>query len=238
MRRRSVTAVFIGLLTIAAGASAVSALPIPTVGDGWDGPGLGSATVTYHLAAPTLDLPLLTQKSTLASALGVWSSVAALTFIETSLPALTQSIDFLFTLGDHGDGFPFGVFELAHTFFPSPPNPEPIAADVHFNDAFLFEVGDSLGFAAFDLMWLAVHETGHSLGLGHSDDPDSVMFQFVGSEQVFTGLHPADIQGIRSLYATTPTVPQPTTLALVVIGLALAGAWVARKPESAKSRRR
>jgi hypothetical protein len=83
---------------------------------------------------------------------------------------------------------------------------------VDFNDTFLWEIGNDLGLAAFDLTFVAVHEIGHSLGLLHSSNPDAVMFPVVGPNQVFTDLNQDDIAGIQSLYASP--VPEPTTLLL------------------------
>ncbi len=186
------------------------------VGDGWDGPGLGSAALTYHFGALTPDLADATTKATLVAAMSEWAAVSDLTFTETLIPGLPSSIDISFGAGAHGDGFPFdgpgGV--LAHAFFPSPPNPESIAGDMHFDDAELWEVGNGLGGAAFDLMWVAVHELGHALGLGHSTDSSAVMFPSVSAHTVYGGLHADDIAGIQALYSFTSDVPEPTTLAI------------------------
>lgn len=208
----------LGMIVVSKPASAYS-----TVGNGWDGPGQGSANLTYFFGPMTPDLPVASVKSTLVSALNQWSSVANLTFSETFVANMIKSLDIAFVTGDHGDGFPFdgpgGI--LAHAFFPAPPNPESIAGDLHFDDAELWEIGNGLGFAAFDLMWVAVHELGHSLGLGHSTDPLAVMYPFVSANTVYTGLHADDINGILSLYGPAPQhnpVPEPSTLILLGAG--------------------
>jgi hypothetical protein len=209
--------VLILLFLSALSSSPSSALPFATVGEGWDGPGLGSADLTYHFGTPTPDLPLTVQHSALVGALGVWASAALLTFSEAAAPNQPRSIEFNFQT----DGFGPGV--LAFAFLPSPPNSEPSAGNVVFNDAFAWEVGDGQGSAAYDLLRVAVHEIGHALGLDHSTTPDAIMWPFVGSDQFFTGLHPDDLAGIQSLYAPTP---EPSTLLLVgsgVIALAAAG---------------
>jgi hypothetical protein len=58
--------------------------------------------------------------------------------------------------------------------------------------------------------------------LNHSNDPNSVEFPFVGSNQVFTGLSQEDTETIQSLYAT----PEPSTLLL--FGTTAAGIGLAR----------
>jgi hypothetical protein len=192
--------------------------PFTTVGEGWDGPGLGSAELSFYLGLPTPDLPLALQHAALIAALDVWGSTAALTFTETFSAGQPRSLDFNFQTG----GFSPGI--LAFAFFPAPPNSEPIAGDVFFNEDFTWEVGNDLGFAAFDLVLIAVHEIGHSLGLNHSTTANAVMRPFVSSGDVFDGLHTDDIAGIESLYAAVP-VPEPSTLTLVSAGLiALASA--------------
>ncbi|GIX48928.1 MAG: hypothetical protein KatS3mg131_3139 [Candidatus Tectimicrobiota bacterium] len=178
-------------------------------GPGWDGPGLGSATVLYHFGPLTSDLPEDVVKDTLRAALDVWAAVANLTFIETATAGLPQAIDFSFTTLSPGD-------ILAFAFPPPPWNSETHAGDVVFDDAELWEVGNGLGGAAYDLLWVAVHEVGHALGLGHSDVFGSVMYPFVSADTAFTGLHADDIAGILALYAAAP---EPGTLVLLASGL-------------------
>jgi hypothetical protein len=60
---------------------------------------------------------------------------------------------------------------LAHTFYPAPPNSEPIAGDMHMDADEPWRSG-----ANVDLYSVALHETGHALGLGHSDRPGAVMY--------------------------------------------------------------
>lgn len=204
-----------GLLVLGMTVASTPASAYTTVGDGWDGPGLGGASLTYYFGSMTPDLPALSVKSTLVSAMSQWSSVANLTFSETFTASLIKSIDIAFVTGSHGDGYPFdgpgGV--LAHAFYPSLPNPEPIAGDLHFDDAEIWEIGNGLGSLAFDLMWVAVHELGHSLGLGHSANPLAVMYPFVSASTVYGGLHADDISGILALYGPAivpPPPPHPT----------------------------
>ena len=119
----------------------------------------------------------------------------------------------MWATGDHGDGFPFdgpgGV--IAHTFYPFPANPEPLAGDMHFDDAESWHVG-----AEVDVFSVALHELGHALGLGHSDNPNDVMYPYL---KIVTGLADGDKTAILSLYApqtgvVPPPVPGPLTLTI------------------------
>ena len=104
-----------------------------------------------------------------------------------------------FVTGAHGDGYPFtSSTQLAHTFYPAPQNPEPIAGDMHFNDMESWDTGSGI-----DLFSLALHEAGHALGLGHSDNPNDVMYPYY---KRVTGLSPGDISAIR---ASTPHEADP-----------------------------
>jgi hypothetical protein len=55
---------------------------------------------------------------------------------------------------------------------------------------------------SFDVQYVAEHEIGHCLGLGHSSDPDSVMYAYAnsGAGPVDRVLDADDLAGLRSLY--------------------------------------
>ena len=62
-------------------------------------------------------------------------------------------------------------------------NPARIAGDVQFDSSERWEVGNALGGAAFDLVYTAVHEIGHALGLDHSNVAGSVMARTISPNQ-------------------------------------------------------
>jgi hypothetical protein len=197
------------------------------VPDGWDGPGLGSANVTYWFGALTADGPSVAAiKAAFVSGFDAWSAATNghLTFTEVFAAGLAGSIDISWEVGAHGDGFPFAPTTLAHAFFPAPPNPETIAGDLHMNDAFLWEIGNGLGAAAFDITLIAAHEVGHSIGVNHSAVPGALMRPTFSGNDVFLGLTADDIAGVCSLYdCSAVSVPEPGTLLLLLTGLGLFG---------------
>lgn len=171
--------------------------------DGWDGPGQGSASLRYYFGQMTSDVAAEDAEAELARALQTWSLYADITWTQTPAAHRTRSVDFGWQVqGESGYDFdgPGGV--LAHAYYPSPPNPEPIAGDVEFDDAEIWEIGDPG--PGFDIFSVGLHELGHSLGLGHSDDPTAVMYYAIGEWEVFTDLAADDIAGIQSIYAVPP----------------------------------
>ena len=180
---------------------------VPVYGDGWDGPGLGSATVGYVFDEMTSQLAPAAAEAAIQAAMSEWAKVVQVTWRQGTNPNAAQTVNILFASYVHGDGYPFdgpgGV--LAHTFFPAPVDPEPIAGDMHFDDSETWRIG-----ANTDLFSVALHELGHALGLGHSDDPTAVMYPYY---QVVTGLSPLDVSAVQTLYAavtSTPAAPAPT----------------------------
>lgn len=186
---------------------------IPKVGDGWDGPGQNPVTLGYYFSRLTSQLPGDSVRSEILRAFNEWAKYIKLTLAAASASDREKTVNILFATGDHGDGYPFdgpgGV--LAHTFYPSPPNPEPLAGDMHFDDAESWNIG-----ANKDIFSVALHEFGHALGLGHSDRPGDVMYPYYSQ---VTGLTADDIAAAQSLYAaqdsspanpsTPPTGPSP-----------------------------
>lgn len=134
------------------------------------------------------------------AALDLWADVTSLTFTEVPIEA-APDIVIGFAEGNHGDGAPFdgpgGV--IAHAFYP-PPNAGSLAGDVHFDEAEQWTVLLPWSFdGSLDFVTVAAHEFGHSLGLGHSPDPQSLMFPTYSGPRRYLG--DADIAGIRYLYA-------------------------------------
>ena len=168
---------------------------VPTIGEGWDGPGLGSAALFYAFEDTSSKLPADSAESEIARAFSEWNKIVQVSFSPSTNPSGSKTISVLFATGAHGDGYPFdgpgGV--LAHTFYPAPLNPEPIAGDMHFNDSQNWHIGTDV-----DLFSVALHETGHALGLGHSDSATDVMYPYY--KQV-TALASGDTQAILTLYA-------------------------------------
>jgi hypothetical protein len=176
------------------------------VGNGWSKDTSKSVALKYFFEALTNKMDQSTVRGEVARAFQVWASYANVSFSAGQVQGAVRSIDILFASGAHGDPYRFdgpgGV--LAHTFYPAPLNGEPIAGDMHFDADENWHAGTTM-----DLFSVALHETGHALGLGHSSNPGAVMYPYYRMQ---TGLTSDDIAGIQALYGAigAPPASPPT----------------------------
>ena len=172
------------------------------VSSGWPKDAGGNVALHYFIRSLTTKMDAATAQSEIERALRQWTLYANLTLSPGQEQGAARTVDILFASGAHGDAYPFdgpgGV--LARTFYPNPPNSEPIAGDMHLDADEPWHTGTNV-----DLFSVALHEAGHALGLGHSDRPGSVMYPYY---QLWTGLSDDDIAGIRALYGST-VAPTP-----------------------------
>ncbi|MGH3886761.1 MAG: matrixin family metalloprotease, partial [Pseudonocardiaceae bacterium] len=133
------------------------------------------ATNNLRYAFQNFTPDLTTAQITVAieQAFALWAAYTPLRFTQVPIAAGPEII-IRFVAGDHGDGLlnafdgPSGV--LAHAFYPSipPAAVTPIMGDAHFDEAETWTVTVPPAAGTIDLVSVAAHEFGHSLGLGHS----------------------------------------------------------------------
>lgn len=134
------------------------------------------------------------------SAMQTWQEVSTLKFREVSSP--TADITISFDRYDHGDGFHFDGQGrvLAHAFPPG----EGRGGDVHFDDD---EKWTSESKDGTNLLTVAAHEVGHSLGIAHSQVRGALMYPFYqgynANEKLLTQ---DDINAIITLYGQKDSV--------------------------------
>jgi hypothetical protein len=175
---------------------------VTSFGDGWDGPGLGAASLLYWFGAMSSNLAESAVRDEILRAAAAWASVVQVSFSPAAAAKMKAEIEIFFAARVHGDNWPFDGRggTLAHTFYPAP-NTETIAGDLHFDADETWRIG-----ADVDVYSVALHELGHALGLAHNDNPDSVMYPFYRKN---AGLKRADIAEIRKLYAASNPTVQP-----------------------------
>jgi hypothetical protein len=167
-----------------------------TSGRRWATTNLRYAFQNFTADVPSNDIVLAIEQ-----AFSLWAAHTPLRFTRVPL-ASGPEIIIQFVTGDHGDGSPFdgpGAV-LAHAFFPSvpPAAPTAIMGDAHFDDAETWTVAVPPGAGTIDLVTVAAHEFGHSLGLSHSNVAGALMAPFYGGPH--RAVEADDIAGITSLY--------------------------------------
>lgn len=153
--------------------------------------------LTYFFQNGTGDIADPGEREAVRQAFDLWSIYSPLTFTE-GFSAATSDISVFWGAGDHGDGYPFdgqnGV--LAHAFFPE-------NGDVHFDDDEVWTVSiQGGGYQPIDLVTVAAHEIGHSLGLGHSTRTDALMYPYYAGSHRY--LSQDDVDGIQLNYSPPP----------------------------------
>jgi hypothetical protein len=86
---------------------------------------------------------------------------------------------------------------LAHAFDP-PSSGEGRVGGVHFDEDQHWTISIPVPSDGIDLITMAAHEFGHSLGLSHSTVPGALMYPIYGGPQRF--LAADDIASIRAIY--------------------------------------
>lgn len=159
---------------------------------------------TYSFSTLSPDISFSAERGIIGQAFGLWSNVTRVKPAEVTdggSGSCAGNIRIWWASGDHGDGYPFdgagGV--LAHAFYPPPVNTSCVAGDIHFDEAETW-VSPTFGGTGIDLMTVGAHEIGHALGLGHSEDPYSLMYAYYSSRRAYLSYD--DIAGIRAIYGS------------------------------------
>ena len=176
-------------------------------------------------------LPARLIRRSIEEALGLWASVAPISFVEVPDDGSDPYSQ---------DPYPrFGQIRFRQTYLNGPdiPGQPPttkaqayfpftggnLAGDVEFDNSDPWqEVGE---LDKPDILGAAIHEIGHTLGLHHTDIPQANMYWiFKRHAGPGTGkLHADDIAGIRSIYGAGTgvvipmAIPEPTTWLMIAI---------------------
>ena len=138
------------------------------------------------------------------AAMDMWEGATNLRFIKKY--SGKADIEIKFVKGVHGDD-PMDPFDgkgktLAHAYFPVTGGRRDIEGDIHMDDDEHWTINS---YSGTNLLYTLVHELGHSLGLRHSKDHDSIMAPFLPVFNPNLKLQKDDIAGIRYLYGKKKT---------------------------------
>uniref|UniRef100_A0A158Q8F8 ZnMc domain-containing protein n=1 Tax=Elaeophora elaphi TaxID=1147741 RepID=A0A158Q8F8_9BILA len=110
-------------------------------------------------------------------AINAWQNILPMQFREVR-PDYGADVKIRFAIGDHGDPYRFDGSGkiLAHAFPPG----EGIGGDIHLDDDehWTIELTGDPYRQQVSLRSIAMHEFGHSIGLSHSNQEDSIMYAF------------------------------------------------------------
>lgn len=153
-------------------------------------PAVGS--LWYCFSNGTGDIAGSEEETAVKEAIKLWDDAAPrVSFFKLCFNPI---IVFKWAVNEHGDGSPFdGTGKtLAHAFFPND-------GDVHFDDAETWTTSTRASAEQpIDLVTVAAHELGHSLGLDHSSDPNALMYPFYTGSHRYLGED--DLAGLDALY--------------------------------------
>ncbi|EOY04282.1 Matrixin family protein, putative [Theobroma cacao] len=150
--------------------------------------------LTYTFRSSAIVISVQQLRPIIARAFEKWAAVSQFTFRQA--PTFTQAdIVIGFHRRFHWDNYPFDGpgNVLAHAFAPQ---------DGRFHyDADENWSTNPTTVNQIDVESVAVHEIGHLLGLGHSRDPNAIMFALYMPGTIKRNLGQDDIDGMRALYS-------------------------------------
>jgi hypothetical protein len=150
--------------------------------------------ITYVFVNGTDKLQGNAERDLVRRAFALWGEQTPLRFTEVTGRSAADIV-IGWAVRDHGDGDPFdGPGDvLAHASFPNPYERSQVF--LHFDDE---ERWVDSATRNVDLLTVAAHEIGHTLGLGHSSDPGALMYAAYSGPHRF--LSEDDVAGVQSLY--------------------------------------
>ncbi|XP_071789516.1 matrix metalloproteinase-19-like [Asterias amurensis] len=159
--------------------------------------------LTFRVLNSPQELSFSEVVATMREAFKLWSDVVPLRFFEVT--AGYADIYISFGTYSHGDLFAFDGpgGTLAHAY-PPMSGFDDLDGDVHFDDS---ETFTSSGYDGINLLIVATHEIGHSLGLAHSEVQGALMQPFYSGYTPDFRLSYDDILGMQLIYGSKQTSP-------------------------------
>jgi hypothetical protein len=158
--------------------------------------------ITYFFENETDQLGGDREHELVRQAFALWAGQTSLTFTEVLNGAEADIIVGWYT-GNHGDGDPFdGPGDvLAHASFPNPYDNSQVFLHFDGDERWVDSTTQNV-----DLLTVAAHEIGHTLGLAHSSDPNALMYPSYSGP--YRTLGDDDIAGVQAVYGPA-SAPEP-----------------------------
>jgi hypothetical protein len=161
------------------------------------------ADITYTFLNGTDDIGGNREWQDVSEGFALWAEQTPLTFTQVDDPSQADIV-VSWESGDHGDGDPFdGPGEvLAHASYPNPYQLRQVILHFDEDERWVDDPDQDV-----DLVTVAAHEIGHTLGLDHSRARNSLMYPSYSGSHRF--LDADDIAGIQELYGLKAAAPPP-----------------------------
>ncbi|KAH1080711.1 hypothetical protein J1N35_020472 [Gossypium stocksii] len=150
--------------------------------------------LTYKLRSSAYVISDRQLRPIIARAFGKWAGVSNFTFREAWV-FNPSDIVVGFHRRFHWDNYPFDGpgNVLAHAFAPED-------GRLHYDADENWSTNNLTRLDQIDVESISIHEIGHILGLGHSRDPNAIMYPYYRPGTIKRNLGQDDIDGIRALY--------------------------------------
>ncbi|XP_057296610.1 matrilysin-like [Hydractinia symbiolongicarpus] len=170
--------------------------------------------ITWWLERKGKSLDKKTILSAIKKAMKQWSKNIDVNLVENK-----ENPDILirFVTGYHEDPYSFNGrgHSFGHAFYPL--NNKGLSGDIHIDEDenFTADKNDKISSNTVNLLWAITHLTGHSLGLEHQNDPNSIMYPWHVMKDI--QLDANDIKGAQKLYGPKRSIKTPSTKAKTAV---------------------
>lgn len=169
---------------------------LPTLNFTTNGLRWNKTNLTYRFNRFTPDISQADVRTAIRTAFNLWSQITPLTFTEINTGTPDVLLDFVPNIPPTPVSDPIAISSSNSRSNTITDN------QIDFDDSEVWELAIPITRTSFDLVAVATHEIGHSLGLGHSPIQTAIMRSSFNSGTSQRFLDSDDINGIQSIYGS------------------------------------